>query len=135
MKNTLLLFLSFILVLSCSNDDDKKTTSNSEIIGTWKLIEVYADPGDGSGDFVSVESDKVITFNTNGTINSNADLCILFSDSGALSSGTFSETEMTITIADCDTSPSTVFFEIDGANLILSYVCIEGCQEKYSKEE
>ena len=37
-------------------------------LGTWRLIEVRADPGDGSGTFQPVISSKTVTFETNGTM-------------------------------------------------------------------
>ena len=136
MKNVAIVILSLLFVLSCSSDDDNQNeTIDSEVIGNWKLIEVYADPGDGSGDFVSVESAKLIGFEANGSFNANADLCLIFSETGGTSSGTFSEIDMTISIADCDVFPSLATYEVMDSRLIISYPCIEGCQEKYIKVE
>ncbi|NNJ37670.1 MAG: hypothetical protein HKP23_00325, partial [Flavobacteriaceae bacterium] len=55
MKKLLLFFL--LLSLACTSDDPE-----IEILGEWQLVEVLADPGDGSGKFKSVDSNKRITF-------------------------------------------------------------------------
>lgn len=133
MKKTLTLYLSIVFMFSCNSDDNQQNNINSDVVGNWKLIEVYADPGDGSGDFVPVESEKTITFTTNGTMSSNANLCLVFSDPGETSIGTYSESDTSITITDCEISPVTAYYEIATTNLIVSYFCIEGCQEKYEK--
>jgi hypothetical protein len=136
MKHTVLLLLSFLVVLSCNNDDDNQNGStDSEAVGTWELIEIYSDPGDGSGDFVAVESDKSIQFNANGTLSSNANLCLVFSQPGEMSTGLYSEEDGSFTITDCETMPVTAYYELIDSNLIVSYFCIEGCQEKYEKVE
>jgi hypothetical protein len=119
-------------LLACSNDDKTKRIE-IELLGTWKLSEVYSDPGDGSGDFTSIDSEKTLTFLSSGTINSNADLCFMFSEIGDSSTGTFFETDMIISVSGCDMIPPTLFFEITGSNFVLSYACIEACQEKYEK--
>ena len=72
MKKQVFLFLALGFLYSCDKDDDKSTDKG--LIGNWKLIEVLADPGDGSGTFAVVESNKIITFQQNGIITSNGTL-------------------------------------------------------------
>lgn len=52
----ILLSIIIILALSCcsTTDDDK----DRELVGEWKLIEILSDPGDGSGTFKTVNSEK-----------------------------------------------------------------------------
>lgn len=136
MKHILLIWIALVCLSSCKDDNDmqlKNTTD--EVLGQWKLIEFYADPGDGSGDFQQIESEKRILFMTDGTVSSNANLCILFSEVGETSTGTFSEEDMSISISGCDISTSSVNYEMVGSQLIVSYFCIEGCLEKYEKIE
>ncbi|WP_157588841.1 hypothetical protein [Psychroserpens burtonensis] len=57
----------------------------------------------------------------------------MFSEIGDSSTRTFFETDMTISVSGCDMTPPTLFFEIIGSNLVLSYACIEACLEKYEK--
>jgi hypothetical protein len=135
MKHIVFVLIAFLSFVTCSSDDDNTTTIEPGLIGNWKLVAIYSDPGDGSGDFAAVSSDKTIAFNANGTLNSNANLCLLFSETGESSSGTYSETEGSFTITDCETTPVTAYYELVGVDLIISYFCIEGCQEKYEKIE
>ncbi|MFD2917641.1 hypothetical protein [Psychroserpens luteus] len=132
MRNLAVYIVMVFSLIACS-DDDKVKSTDAELLGTWKLSQVYMDPGDGSGDFTSVDSEKTISFFSDGTLNSNTDLCFISSEIGQPSTGTFSETEMTITVLDCDVSPFEMNFEINNNNLIISYFCIEACQEKYVK--
>lgn len=132
MKNLAVYIVMVCFLIACS-DDDKAKSTDAELIGTWKLSQVYMDPGDGSGDFTNVDSEKTITFLSDGTVNSNTDLCFMSSEIGQPSTGTFSETEMIITVLDCDVSPFELFFEIEENHLMVSYFCIEACQEKYVK--
>ena len=61
MKTKILALAVIILtVISCSKNDDD--TSSNLLKGTWKLTEVLADPGDGSGTFNLVNSNKNLIF-------------------------------------------------------------------------
>lgn len=126
-------FLVFIIWFGLSCSDDEGVTP--DLIGTWKLTEVLLDPGDGSGTFSPVQSDKTVTFFENGTVISNATLCNLAPDADALGEGVYSLQDSTIT----PTCPGqdfvgNIFFEIEGENLILYFLCIEPCAEKYVKQ-
>lgn len=128
-------FLCILLnVLSCKDDDSTMPILiDNDVVGTWRLIATYADPGDGSGDFQVVESNKSIQFLNNGAFVSNANLCVIFSDIGEASAGVYSEEDATLTVSGCDMSPVTATYEINESGLIVSYFCIEGCREKYVK--
>lgn len=129
MKNYVLL-LAAALLLSCNKD---KISPDNELIGTWKLIEVLADPGDGSGTFYPVNSEKTITFKTTGEITSNGSLCDMSTDANKSTKGTFSPENYTFRSDDCN-NPEYVFnFLIEDNHLIIIYPCIEGCRTKYSK--
>ncbi len=118
------------LLLSCEGDD----TVSPELIGTWQLSEVLADPGDGSGTFNSIDSDKTITFFADGSVQSNATLCNLSTQPDEPSAGVYSLQDSTIT-PDCPGQDFffNIKFVIEGSNLILTYLCIESCAEKYVK--
>ncbi len=133
MRHIIGLCILFLSMLSCNDDDNQPNVLTSDVVGSWNLKAVYADPGDGSGDFQPVDSDKVIEFMANGEFSSNANLCYIFSDVGEASSGVYSEENTTLMISGCDISPTTVNYEIIDSELIVSYFCIEGCLEKYEK--
>ncbi|MGB5236205.1 MAG: hypothetical protein WBN59_01130 [Flavobacteriaceae bacterium] len=62
-----------ICVVSCRSDNNA-TVANG-ITGEWRLIEVLADPGDGSGQFTPVDSQKQISILEHGTFFSNGEPC------------------------------------------------------------
>ncbi|WP_417612368.1 hypothetical protein [Owenweeksia hongkongensis] len=128
MKRAALFLLILGTIASCSKDDDKQTETATG--DTYKLIEVLADPGDGSGTFQPVSSNKTIEFKTNGTVVSNGKLCDMSISSNSGTTGTYSFTDSTITSANCSKLP----FEITGNHLIIFYPCIEPCQGKFEKQ-
>lgn len=131
MKKIALLALVIVTLAAC-----KKNDPNS-IIGTWKLIEENFDPGDGSGTFQPVDSDKTLTFKKNGTVTSNSNLCSISSADPIDTEATYNEEERKIEVADCfggSIDGFTFFYEIIDGELIVSYPCFEGCQQKFIKE-
>ena len=72
MKKIIFYLFSILLVVSCKNDDDNVQfqPSYTNPVSHWQLIEIYADPGDGSGDFNPVDSNKTITFYSDNFISS-----------------------------------------------------------------
>ena len=118
-------------LLSCSSNTVDQVTDNP-LVGTWKLMAMYADPGDGSGTFLPVQSDKTITFGANGSFVCSGTLCLPSLDSGWTSRGTYSDTEQTIIPENCDI-PAELPYELDGEYLIIHFFCIEGCGEKYER--
>ncbi|VAV83948.1 hypothetical protein MNBD_BACTEROID02-1393, partial [hydrothermal vent metagenome] len=75
MKKNILLIL-IIFLISCSNNERLKLdTEEVNILGRWKLIEELNDPGDGSGVFVSVNSEMVVEFLEKGILSSNVNFC------------------------------------------------------------
>lgn len=132
MKKIVFTLFTVGILFSCNKDDD--SNSNTELIGNWKLIEVLADPGDGSGTFFSVESEKTITFVSGGTITSNGNLCDMSIKSDIQTSGTYSNSESTFNSSDCNNPDYNFTFEQNGNILIINYPCFEPCQAKYIKD-
>ncbi len=132
MKKTILLIIAIGILISCSkNDNDNLKTD--ELIGQWKLIEQLADPGDGSGTFQSIDSQKIIEFYTNETVTSqNGSLCQPYSEE-QISSGTYSLSEQRIT-TNCQ-NPNIAFigFEFKDGYLILNFASNEGFSQKFEK--
>jgi hypothetical protein len=123
-----LIFLGFLL--SCNKKTDPISSS---IVGTWKLIEVLADPGDGSGTFQSVNSTKTIIFDANGNVSSNGSMCYMSTGTNTGSTGTYSDAQATINSIKCQNL--TINYELNNTTLILIYPCIEPCKAKYIKVE
>lgn len=127
--NKLSLVLLLLSLLSCK----KENNDNHIIVGTWKLSEILSDPGDGNGTYIPVESDKTITFNTNGELYSNGDLCSLLPDTKKSTKGTYSLDSFTFTSQDCNHSNLEYNFVIEDNHLTIIYPCIETCRAKFLK--
>jgi hypothetical protein len=130
MRKVLIAFVSVGLLISCATNDK----INSDLIGKWKLIEVLADPGDGSGTFHSVSSGKIIEFHSDGTVTSNGSICDMSIESDLPSTGTYSLADSTLNSANCAHSVLKIKFGIIGSTLIINYPCDEACSAKYIKE-
>ncbi len=121
------LLLIFIIFYACDPNNSNQTESNN----SYKLIEVLQDPGDGSGTFQVVESNKTIKFNDDGTIVCNGSLCDMSLNSDSPTSGTYSSIDMTFKSSDCTNPDYNFNYQIDGSFLIINYPCFEPCQAKY----
>lgn len=131
MKKTIIYLFLVASFISCNKSDE--STTNEDIIGTWKLIETLADPGDGSGTFRSVDSDKILEFHENGIVTSNGALCSMSIESDEITTGTYSLVDSTITPVNCDNQWSFEF-TLEGNTLVLYFPCIEPCAAKYKKQ-
>lgn len=130
LKHLTLLLMSILLVSyfsSCKKDE------NSISLNKWKLIEQYSDPGDGSGEFNPVESNKTLEFFSNGTVVSNGSLCNMTYETDGQSTATFNDS--TLITHDCELENFAIYYQILDGNMILWYPCIEGCGQKYQKIE
>ena len=121
-------YLLTLTFFSCSKKNENKI--DSDLVGVWKLTEVLADPGDGSGTYQGVNNDKTIEFHSNGVLTSNGGICGMTTGSNSPSSGTYSLMDSTIS---CSNSGVKIRFKKMGSTLILNYPCIEPCGEKYVK--
>ncbi|MGJ8592455.1 MAG: lipocalin family protein [Aquaticitalea sp.] len=133
MKTKFLIFAIVLAFFSCSDDDNIPPQAVPEVVGTWKLVGVYLDPGDGSGDFETVDSQKTVQFMTDGTVTSNGSLCVSSAETDNPMSGTYSLEESTITSLECNDTTIPVTFELVNSQLIIHYTCIEPCKEKYDR--
>ncbi len=139
MKKAILL-LSTLVFVSCNSDnDDISNNGNLELLGKWKLVEQLVDPGDGSGVFVPITSNRQIEFFSNSTVTVNGVLCYMSSEVGSESSGIYSKLQDNpyndgqIIPKNCDYSETKLNYKIENSFLIIWYQCIEGCAQKFIK--
>ena len=125
MKISLVILLFLSLLISC------KKKERDSLTGTWELKEVLMDPGNGSGVFTAVSSDKNLVFHTNGNVNSNGIICDMSIESNTSTSGTYSEIDSTIISTTCQNL--VIKYEVNGDTLILIYPCFEACKAKYNR--
>ena len=123
--------ISFAILVILSLFTSCKKKDGGSLTGTWELKEVLMDPGNGSGVFTAVSSDKNLVFNTNGNVNSNGIICDMSIESNTSTSGTYSENDSTIISATCQNL--IIKYELSGDTLILIYPCFEACKAKYTR--
>jgi len=130
MKKAATIVLLFFLLISCKSDDGFPSDS---IIGTWRLVEMLADPGDGSGEFMPVTSSKTVEFMADGSFTSNGNICAFSTLNDGNSEGSYLTTDEGYSV-ECE-SPfvSTLILQLKDGALILSFPCIEPCQQKYKR--
>ncbi len=121
------------MLFSCKKEVTHETISPPEIEGNWRLIEVLADPGDGSGTFQVVVSNKLMEFNANGTVTCNGNLCDMSIESVGGTNGTYSTIETAISSPSCVNTMLDISYQIANSYLIISYPCFEACQCKFEK--
>lgn len=133
MKQLFFVFLAAGVFIACDKDEEKKEEEKVQP-EKWGLVEILSDPGDGSGTFTPVESDKIVEFYADGTITSNGNLCMGSVKADNPSTGTYSLVDSTIKPSNCTTGEIKIFFEKNDSTMIISYPCIEPCREKYERK-
>ncbi len=125
--------LLLCLLASCGSTPPEPVV----LLGTWKLNEQYIDPGNGSGTFKYVLTDKTLTFLPDGHFTSNGTMCTINSTSdNASHTGTYVLAADSIMTPDCTTPDNKIRFTMKGRTLTLSYLyCIEPCQQKFLKPQ
>ncbi len=135
MKKVIFAGLALLAIIACSKEEEENTIQpNAGINGSWKLTSVLSDPGDGSGTFTAVNSNKKLTFTASGKVTSNGNICVMDDASGKPTSGTYSIVDSTITSGDCDSNAVPLFFKVKNQFLDVYYPCIEPCIARYSQE-
>lgn len=129
MKKILSLLILATIAFACNKDDNN--SSNGAIVGQWRLSQILVDPGDGSGTFQPVDSEKILIFREDSKVISSGTLCYITTESDIVMQSTYSASNKTIT-SDCSGAPTTITYDIVDGELILYYQCIEACQAKYT---
>ncbi|PPK84575.1 hypothetical protein CLV84_3737 [Neolewinella xylanilytica] len=124
-----LLPLLALLFIACSKDD---SITPDEILGTWKLTEVYLDPGDGSGSFEPADYEREITFYADSTYRTSRQICTILDQDEGPGTGRYSPGEDVIFPTECRIGAEYTY-SVDGRELTISYLCFEGCAERYEK--
>ena len=128
MKKLALLVFVIVTLSACSTD----AVDDSDLVGNWQLVQILADPGDGSGSFRSVESEKIIEFRADGTVTTNTSLCEPNSTE-IISSGSYDVENHTI-FTDCENpTVQQIDFEFQGRYLVLHFISNEGYSQRYQK--
>lgn len=139
MNSRIILLGLSILLLAFSCEKNNNCEGATTPVGQWKLVAEYLDPGDGSGDYQGVDSDRELTINDDGTFISNKNLCEPFGENSAPSTGMWSDTTSVswatgeLVADDCEVRAYWQLID-DGCTLQLSYLCIEGCGQRFERQ-
>ncbi len=126
MKKGIVLLLLMGLFISCHKREVKPTNA---LVGTWKMVASLSDPGDGSGVFIDVESDKVLEFNNDSIVTSNGTICSISALSDTPSTGIYHWDTQTIT-SSCT---SHFYFNSDKTVLTLYFPGREPIGARFEK--
>jgi len=131
MKNLIIIILIAITSFGCSkNNDDPKTNIPGNLIGKWKLIEIYTNSGNGENYWVKTDTGKPydIWYKENSEI-------VISSMSENCNTGTFVvSSDNKITYSFPCTGDSNVKIEsLSETNLITDVTYIEYELNKYQK--
>ncbi|MEP1096105.1 MAG: hypothetical protein ABJG78_13405 [Cyclobacteriaceae bacterium] len=132
--SSLFLILGIMAIVSSCEED---SVDPSELLGTWKLSEVLADPGDGSGIFQPTKENYKITFLPDGKLWMDQGLfCTASLKLFTGSNGSYDTAKSVIVSHECATDEFTpeYDYELNAANeLIVHLPCIEPCANKFIK--
>ncbi|WP_373073476.1 lipocalin family protein [Zeaxanthinibacter enoshimensis] len=127
----LLTLLLTCILFSCARDEESYLSP--DIVGIWQLRAVLADPGDGSGEYEPVRSDKTIEFFADGTFITNVSFCDGSRDAEEGFSGTYNMETGVLSPEGCVYAGYMPSYSFVGKNLVIQLPCIEPCGEKYEK--
>ncbi|TRZ41797.1 hypothetical protein [Robertkochia solimangrovi] len=123
------LMIFAMILWSCTDKDDN---IDDNLASLWELNEVLSDPGDGSGTFHEVDSDKYLKFFEDGTLQSNYSLCELYEMEAGIFTTTYDADASVINLPG-DECGNFLQYEIKEGELYLYYPCFEACAEKYER--
>jgi hypothetical protein len=112
-------------LLGCTKEEFKK--HNYHLVGKWKRVEVYVNPGNG-GNWQADNSESPVTieFTSDGKLISNSAFYSNFT-------GYEVKPENTIEFQPpMNSIPRAVYYSFNSATqLTLTFACIEGCGERF----
>lgn len=122
--------LSFFTFSACEDKDIATPATPS----TWELIETLADPGDGSGTFQPVKSERRLNLLADGTYTAEGDICSFSTEGDTQSTGVYDISRGTIFPNECGTIGGTPLqLSISGDVLTIGYLCFEPCEHRYRR--
>ncbi len=132
MKKLLFLLLASLLLPGCQKDSDERPDPDV-LEGTWLLTEALFDPGDGSGEFQKVDSERELNLAPDNTFSSNYDICQAIEE-GQKFSGNFDRIGVKEFLIPCAGSLlNSVQGRLEDGFLVLYYPCDEPCAYRFTK--
>lgn len=131
MKKAFLLPLILVLLtIACDSED----VNPDSLIGTWRLSQTLADPGDGSGVFRPATTEEFINIAIDGSYHSSFSLC-QFGNNGEVNTGSIDTLQQVFIPENCSwgDSPAMLPYQLQNGELTISFQCIEACAHLYVK--
>ncbi len=120
------------LAISCEKDASAPINSE-QLEGTWALVEVLFDPGDGSGEFEPSNAGFEITLNTDSTFEANFHVCRIFEE-GDRNNGDFTRIGGQELLIPCNGSIlNGIQGRLEDGFLVFYYPCVEPCVYRFRK--
>lgn len=135
MKDYYLISLIILMTISCRKSIPEEQIESREILSEWKYVAYYASDG-SPGDWTTYEGeDLILKIETENIISLNHTICtipVLPNDSWITI-----EYDDQYFYPSCYTPPTILQanYSITNNELILNYICNEGCFAKYIKIE
>lgn len=128
----LFMILAALALPACQKDTE--APPDPEVLeGSWLLTEVLFDPGDGSGTFRPVDSERELHLTPANTFSTNYDICQAIED-GEKFNGTFIRTDADEFLIECAQSLiNSVQGRLEEGFLVLYYPCDEPCAYRFKK--
>lgn len=136
MKKIIVIFLTAIVIVSCSKDNEANAKFNvSNISGKWQLVEILVFNPDGpslvsNGPILNLKLDNTFTFNND---ESNFSGTYSVSTDSIISLNYEFVSAPTETILKKIRSISSTELVLDDDLSVSGYACAEGCAARYSK--
>lgn len=137
MKIILIIGIALMSLMACEPTDCCVHPDQESIIGEWRLVEILIDPGDGSGVFMPVQSDKLIHFFADNTFSSSGNICSMDIHNQPNTEGEYNIQDSTLSNLSCapDLNPTVrMRFKVSKEELTIHHFCIEPCISKYRRE-
>ena len=116
-----------VLILSCTKEEN---ATPDEALSTWKLAEVYIDPGDGSGTFVPADYDREISLYRDSIYRASARLCGINNVRGRAIQGNYSPSQNIFFSPECNMQ-TEYGYTLTDLEMIVFFFCDKGCAERY----
>ncbi len=133
MGRSLFVFAFCLLAFSCQNDPPEPEITEDRLEGTWELIEVLFDSGDGNGVFETSNAGFEITLRPDNTFQANYHVCRIFEE-GDRKQGEYTRIGIQELLIPCNGDIlNGIEGRIEEGFLIFYYPCVTPCVYKFRK--
>ncbi len=126
MKHLLIIACSVLSIISCS---DSQTTNDE-----YQLIEALFDPGDGSGEYIPVQSSMTLLIYADDTYETKKGTFCSSTNTSISEAGSINYANGTLDSKNCGSSTQNLIFKKENDLWMIYLPCIEPCILKFQKQ-